>query len=190
MSSPINLKNKNKHEPPKKIIKNKKPLNDFINSINIANNNSSKDHLTSIRQNNIQLQNLTNKINQNNYYIKNQILIYKCKCKNTKKNINSLKKSVKSNLLNKNKISRIPMKLNDEELNNLTYKKAIELDKRTYFQYYWALLKKKHMILFTFIAKEDYNLRIIKIALFTVSFSLYFTINGFFSLMILCIKYM
>ena len=36
------------------------------------------------------------------------------------------------------------------------------------------------MILFAFIETSDYNIRIIKIALFVVSFSLYFTINGFF----------
>ena len=33
-------------------------------------------------------------------------------------------------------------KLTDQEINILEYKKAIELDKRTYFQYYISLLKK------------------------------------------------
>jgi hypothetical protein len=56
----------------------------------------------------------------------------------------------------------------------------LEIDKRTYFQYYWSLLKKKHLILFTFYPINDYNLSSIKIFLFLVSFSLYFTINGFF----------
>ena len=65
-------------------------------------------------------------------------------------------------------------------MNNLEYEKAIIYDKRTYLQYYWSLLKKKHLILFTFIPINDYNLTYIKIALFIVSFSLYFTINGFF----------
>ena len=65
--------------------------------------------------------------------------------------------------------------LNDEE-----YKKAVVLDKRTYFQYYFSLLKKKQLILFTFLPSNDYNLIFVKIALFIVSFSLYFTINGFF----------
>ena len=69
---------------------------------------------------------------------------------------------------------------NDQELNNLDYSNAIKYDKRTYFQYYWSLLKKKQLILFTFIPTNDYNLISIKIALFIVSFSLYFTINGFF----------
>ena len=71
-------------------------------------------------------------------------------------------------------------KLNDEELNNLDYEKALQKDKRTYLQYYYSLLKKKQLILFTFITKDDYNLLTIKISLFLFSFSLSFTINGFF----------
>ena len=38
--------------------------------------------------------------------------------------------------------------LNDQELNTLEYKSAIQIDKRTYFQYYWALLKKKYFIIY------------------------------------------
>ena len=70
--------------------------------------------------------------------------------------------------------------LNDQELNNLDYKNAIKYDKRTYFQYYWSLLKKKQLLLFTFFPTNDYNLISLKIALLILSFSLYFTINGFF----------
>ena len=70
--------------------------------------------------------------------------------------------------------------LNDQELNTLEYNMALILDKRTYFQYYWSLLKKKQLILFTILPSNDYNLFSIKIALFLLSFSLYFTINGFF----------
>ena len=82
---------------------------------------------------------------------------------------------------NKNKIEEYKYKdLNDHQLNNLEYEIAIKYDKRTYFQYYWSLLKKKQLILFTFIPNNDYNLVSVKIALFIVSFSLYFTITGFF----------
>ena len=70
--------------------------------------------------------------------------------------------------------------LNDEELNNLSYKLAFEKDKRTYCQYYISLLKKKQLILFTFCPNNDYNLKSIKIVLFIISFSLYFTINALF----------
>ena len=47
-------------------------------------------------------------------------------------------------------------------------------------QYYCSLLKKKQIIIFTFLPTNDYNIITIKIALFLISFSLYFTINGFF----------
>ena len=70
--------------------------------------------------------------------------------------------------------------LNDQELNTLEYEIAVIYDQRSYFQYYWSLLKKKHLILFTFLPANDYNLFSIKISLFLLSFSLYFTINAFF----------
>ena len=65
-------------------------------------------------------------------------------------------------------------------MNLLNYELALILDKRTYWQYYWSLLKQKHLILFTFLPANDFNLSSLKIALFILSFSLYFTINGFF----------
>ena len=71
-------------------------------------------------------------------------------------------------------------KLNDQEMNILEYNAAKKLDKRTYFQYYFSLLKKKQLILFSFYPNNDYNLVTLKISLFLLSFSLYFTINGFF----------
>ena len=70
--------------------------------------------------------------------------------------------------------------LNDQEINTLDYEIALIIDKRTYWQYYISLIKKKQLILFTFLPTNDYNLMPIKIILFIVSFSLYFTINGFF----------
>jgi hypothetical protein len=36
--------------------------------------------------------------------------------------------------------------LTDQELNNLNYEIAIIFDKRTYFQYYFSLLKKKQLL--------------------------------------------
>ena len=71
-------------------------------------------------------------------------------------------------------------KLTEKELNTLNYKNAIKKDKRTYLQYYWSLLKQKHLIIFTFVPMEDYNLYCIKISLFLVTFSLSLTINAFF----------
>jgi hypothetical protein len=70
--------------------------------------------------------------------------------------------------------------LNISELNNLNYKEALLIDKRTYFQYYIALIRKKHLIIFTFVPIDDYNLLSLKIALFILSFSTYIVVNIFF----------
>ena len=99
--------------------------------------------------------------------------------------------SGKNNLLNKheslNKLD-ISKKINQNkvnyftshELNTMAYKEALKYDKRTFFQYYWSLIKKKQIILFIIINDDDYNLITIKTVLFLISFSLYFTLNGFF----------
>ena len=85
--------------------------------------------------------------------------------------------SLKNNLKSKQLISN---NLNDQELNNLKYADAIILDKRTYLQYYWSLLKKNQLILFSFLPANDYNLFSLKICLFIVTFSLYLSVNCLF----------
>ena len=107
------------------------------------------------------------KIN-NNIKIKKNVII---KPKNSPYNNINKKVGIKSNEY-KN--------LNDHEMNNLEYELARQLDKRTYFQYYFSLLKKKQLILFAFVPVNDYNLMMIKVSLLLLSFSLFFTINGFF----------
>ena len=93
-----------------------------------------------------------------------------------------MEKNSKNNEKSDNDIEdkSIYINMNDQELNSLKYEKALIYDKRSYFQYYWSLLKKKHLILFTFYPQNDYNLLTLKISLFLLGFSLYFTINGFF----------
>ena len=118
------------------------------------------------------------------------LLIYKEKNKKNKLNaLNSKntffekikKNKTKTKTKTKAKEYKVKYKnLNDQELNSLEYKLALKYDKRTYIHYYWSLLKRKQLILFSFIPNNDYNIRTIKIALFLISFSLYFTINGFF----------
>ena len=89
--------------------------------------------------------------------------------------------------LNKNKLKTNFFRINinyqvynENELNNMDYNYALKYDKRTYTQYYWSLIKKKHLIIFTFLSNNDYNIISIKINLFLVIFTSYFTINGFF----------
>ena len=68
----------------------------------------------------------------------------------------------------------------DSEMNKLIYFNAIEIDYRTFLQYYWSLLKEKQHIIFTFINNTDYNITSVKIILFICSFSIYFIVNTFF----------
>ena len=72
------------------------------------------------------------------------------------------------------------MNYNDYELNNLSYKEVLKIDKRTYIQYYFSLLKMKHLLIFTFFTYTDYNSKIIKISLFLFLFALYYTVNALF----------
>ena len=89
---------------------------------------------------------------------------------------NNIPKIEKDNKLDKKKIQDY----NDYELNSLFYMEALEIDNRSYFQYYFSLLRQKHIIVFTFITNNDYNSRIIKIFLFFFSFALYYTVNALF----------
>ena len=73
------------------------------------------------------------------------------------------------------------MKFNDMELNSLIYEKALIYDKRTYIQYYISLLRKNHLLFFSFyITDKDYNSQIIKMFLFFLFFSVNFAINALF----------
>ena len=98
---------------------------------------------------------------------------------NSKKNLSDLnynEKYKKATLTNNNSnINRWILKCNDYEINTLIYNKALLYDKRTYIEYYFSLLRIKHLIIFTF-----YNSTIIKICLLFFSFALYYTVNALF----------
>ena len=72
------------------------------------------------------------------------------------------------------------MRYNDYELNALQYEEAIIVDKRSYSNYYFSLLRTKHILMFTFCSMKDYNSLFIKITLFFFSFTLYYTVNALF----------
>ena len=95
-----------------------------------------------------------------------------------------LKKNIlETDAINKNEIQVNNNKIHnftDTELDDLNYEEAILYDKRTFMQFYWCVLKTNQLIIFTFIPTKDYNLIYVKIALFIISFALFFTINGFF----------
>ena len=88
--------------------------------------------------------------------------------------------NLKNNESNTNEKTLNNNNLNDYELNSLDYKNALLIDKRTFSQYYWSLLKRKQLILFTFCLVKDYNLLSIKLYLFLMYFYLSITFTGFF----------
>ena len=73
------------------------------------------------------------------------------------------------------------MELNNSEMNSLPYEKALELDKRTFIQYYISLLRINHLMIFSFyFYNKDYNSQIIKMFLFFFFFAIHFMVNALF----------
>ena len=66
------------------------------------------------------------------------------------------------------------------ELNNLSYNDAIIQDKRTLGQYYISYIMTKHILLFTFHCKNDFNSRIIKLVFLLYSFVIFLFMNTIF----------
>ena len=95
------------------------------------------------------------------------------------------KKNIKNkeiSLINNNsniKLNENIIRYNNYELNMLSYEKAKKFDKRSYLEYYFSLLKTKHLLIFSFYP-SDYNSRIIKIDLLFISFVIYYTVNALF----------
>ena len=71
-------------------------------------------------------------------------------------------------------------KLDDYELNNLEYDLALKLDKRNFLQIYWSLLKREHLVIFTFITREDHNIMFIKYSRFIFLLCTDMAMNVFF----------
>ena len=71
-------------------------------------------------------------------------------------------------------------KLDNYELNNLEYDSALELDKRNFIQIYWSLLKREHLIIFTFITRDDHNIIFIKYSRFIFLLCTDMAMNVFF----------
>ena len=104
---------------------------------------------------------------------------------NLRINISKKEKDIQGILLTKNNISdnntiNSDNIFIDSEINAFSYEEAMLNDKRTYLQYYISLVKTKHILLITFLSRNDYNSLIIKICLFLFSFSLYYFVNLLF----------
>ena len=171
----------------KKYLNNDKIINGDNKNSNLLMKNSKNKRKSRI-SNNLIIKNPTKKIKKikSNNITRKELKSFTCS-KDHLKNINQNYSIItnnkdKSTINNKNNniVKKRNIIYNDYELNFLTYKEALKIDKRNYFQYYISLIKRKQIIIFTFFTKDDYNPKIIKISLFLLNFSLYFTINGFF----------
>ena len=86
-----------------------------------------------------------------------------------------------NNLNPENKeISQEGEKLDNFELNNLEYDMALKLDKREFLDIYWSVLKREHIIIFTFFIRNDYNIVYIKFARFIFLVCTDMALNVFF----------
>ena len=165
----INKKVINKNVPPKKSKKDNKFIRN--NHIHISAINYKND-ITNLNSNSNSINDKANK--------SSKLLTTFNKVKIFNKKDKIYQNNSKIEKIKKDKIFITEKKFNDYELNTLDYEKALKFDKRTYLQYYWSLLKKKHLILFTFIPNNDYNLVTVKIAIFIMTFTLYFGLHVFF----------
>ena len=149
--------------PPKK--KGSNNINIIPNSIYVGKQNS-EDQKIKLKEN-------ISKINSNN--ISDNSLAYS----KEKLDITFIfGKSEEFQTKNTNKVKN--KELSDFELNELEYEKAVKLDKRNFFQIYFAALKREHIIIFTFFSCNDLNLIYIKIARFFVLVATDMAMNVFF----------
>ena len=191
-----NMHNKNKSS--KRNILNKR------NSISIINNNNKIPILIqlinarkSFSRASVDYVNDKNKLLANNANITSNYLNQtKIKSPKNQKKINNNKKIIITNntkillknisnndtnniqLITKEKI--ILKNLNDNEINFLDYEQARSKDKRTYCQYYFSLLRTKHILIFTFFHFDDYNSQSIKIYIFFFTFSINYVVSAMF----------
>jgi hypothetical protein len=68
----------------------------------------------------------------------------------------------------------------DYELNELSYNEALIHDKRGFFQYYWQLIRREHLVIFIFFVYDDFNIYSLKLSLFIFSLGLDFCLNVLF----------
>ena len=172
------LRNQKKNGPPiKKTKKSKKYSRKF--------SDNTKTNRKLLNANILFVKDLVINKNTNieSYYNGSRSKMNSSRNKNIMKKLNKKKSNfrVSLNNVNKNKIkNNNNQKLNVEELNSLKYSDALKLDNRSYCQYYYSLLLKKHLLLFAFVPTNDYNIVSLKICLLLIIFSLYFAVNGFF----------
>ena len=129
--------------------------------------------------------------NKNNFKKKKSIMIHdntkysaKKEFKEDSKNTLNINHNYTQNIHRESKSifkNKKKLEFTDNELNSLSYQKALIYDKRTYLQYYISLLKANHLLIFSFYFNyKDYNSPIIKMFLFFFYFSVNLAINALF----------
>ena len=169
-NNPSKLKNsffgRNIHK--RKTYNNSYKINHYINNLN---NNTYNNN--NINNNNFDNENVHNDENKVDYASNcNNRLSLKSKNSKTQLIKISSKKGFSSYFKGDN--------FSDFELNELSYVKAVQLDKRNFFRYYWQLIRREHIIIFTFFAWNDYNIFTIKLSKFIFAIVLDFALNTLF----------
>ena len=70
--------------------------------------------------------------------------------------------------------------LDNFEINNLEYDLALKLDKRDFLETYWSILKREHLIFFSFFVRNDYNIIYVKLSRFIFLVCTDMALNVFF----------
>ena len=122
-----------------------------------------------------------NNSGSDSYIFNNSILSNENNMPSHQRNKNTLDK----NNFNKNRIKKLKeKKLDDEytenELNNLSYFVAILEDNRSFLQIYFSLIKTKHLLIFIFGCKKDYNPRTMKVSFMLLIFAIFLVFNTIF----------
>ena len=117
--------------------------------------------------------------------MKGDLIYNTCNDKNKEKSILSsekMKEDLIDNTCNdKNKENQEIIKnYSDFELDDLEYLEAIEHDKRSFIDCYFNIVKREHLIIFTFFYCKDFNLLSIKLSLFVFAICLDMTTNILF----------
>ena len=160
-SSKYKAKNKKYNVPPKKKNKSKSQINKRLNKSNL----NTINNYFSINSNNIIYNVKSNSNSRMGLKPKNKNKIIN---KNRKKSLlNLFNNNTKSISIYENKTKlKKETKLANFELNNLEYKEALIYDKRNFCQTYISIIRREHIIIFTFFEWNDYNLFYIKLSKF------------------------
>ena len=153
-----------------KMIKNTTSKNVLINNKNINNKNKKQNKklelmfppLKKSKNKNERISKKNSKNGKIPYTTKN-ISLFENKIVIIDNSENGNFKRKNSKLMNEKDIMSEEQKnLDDFEINDLEYSEAKIMDKRSFMNIYWSILKREHKIIFTFFIWNDYNLYYIK----------------------------